>query len=59
MILGLYVSIAVSNLLANAKMLSGVLLFVETAKETELFITKALNEQGQILKGLVLHIVNL
>ena len=40
-------------------MLSGVLLFVETAKETELFITKALNEQRQILKGLVLHIVNL
>jgi hypothetical protein len=40
-------------------MLSGVLLFVGTAKEIEHFTIKALKEPEQILNGLVLLIENL
>lgn len=57
--LGLYAKIVVNNLQADVKMLNGVLMFVETAKETEHFITKALNEPEQILNVLVLLIVKL
>ena len=48
--LGLYAKIVVNNLQADVKMLSGVLIFVETANETEPIIIKALKELKQDLK---------
>lgn len=50
MSLGLYAKIVANNLQADVKTLNGVLIFVETANETEPITIKALKELKQDLK---------
>jgi len=55
---GLSVSIVVNTLLANEKMLSGVLLFVVIAEEIEHITIKTLNVFVNVLNDLELLIEN-